>query len=361
MFHTDEQVDWDSGIITTTWLEKLILPCNTVEIGQSAFAYSIHLTEIQFNESLKKIGKASFTYCNRLATDPFILPPNLEFLGYQAFYGCHSLAGEVILPQSLKIIDGAAFYHTEISRIEIPETVEYLGDFAFYGCNLKEIDLPDNCHLDTRGCQFWGNFELERVHLPANCTQIPEFIFESCIKLNEVNLPDGITHIWECAFDQCISLNSFSTLILPEGLHAIGANAFSSNPIKEIHFPSSIFHIGSSAFYDCRDITRIYCKAQTAPECEPDEAGRSPFDGVNHNIDVYVPIGTKNDYMSSFGWNYLTNFIETQDFPHSGIEDVLTDDARRDIPMYYDINGRKVESRIPGNIYICNGKKVLCK
>ncbi|MDE6287966.1 MAG: leucine-rich repeat domain-containing protein, partial [Muribaculaceae bacterium] len=61
LFHTDVQVDWSEGYIYTIGLEKLILPGNTVEIGRHAFAYATRLTEIQFPETLKRIGVASFT------------------------------------------------------------------------------------------------------------------------------------------------------------------------------------------------------------------------------------------------------------------------------------------------------------
>ncbi len=361
LFHIDVQVDWDTLIIDTIWLEKLILPYNTEEIGRSAFAYATSLIEIQFPESLKKIGTSSFTDCIRLATDPFVLPPNLEFLGYQAFYQCRSLAGEVILPPTMQVIDGAAFYRTQITKINIPDKVEYLGDFAFYGTNLKEIDLPDDCWLDTRGAQFYANYELERVHLPENCRQIPDDIFLYCTNLKEVNLPDCTTHIRTHAFGQCTSLACFSSLVLPDGLLALGDRALLEVPIREIVLPSTLSYIGAEMFGYGSKIERIYCKADQVPECHDWELrpGESPFYGVRKDIEVYIPTGTKDDYASSFGWDYFTNFIETDSFPSLGIGDVRADSIQD--AATYDLYGRKITQPVSGNIYISGGRKFICR
>lgn len=362
LFHIDDQVDWDSGMISIGYLEKLILPCNTTEIGRHAFAYATHLTEIKFPETLKKIGTSSFTDCISLSTDPFVLPKNLECIGYQAFYQCRSLAGEVVLPETLNIIDGAAFYMTEINKIDIPEGVEYLGDFAFYGCNLKEIDIPDNCHLDTRGCQLYGNYDLEYAHIPEKCKQIPEDIFLYCTNLKYVNIPDCTTHILDGAFEQCRSLDCFSSLILPEGLQALGTRAFNGVPVMDITFPASLSYIGAEIFDYYSQIKRIYCKASIPPECHDWDLrpGASPFYGVNKDIEVYVPIGSKTEYKSSFGWNHFTNFIETDNFPTSGYNNTYIDNNTPD-NYTYDIRGYKVKSPIPGNIYIRHGKKFIHK
>lgn len=362
LFHTDAQMDWDRGIITTVWLEKLTLPSNTVEIGRHAFAYATSLDEIKFPESLKRIGTSSFTDCIKLATNPFVLPSNLEYLGYQAFYQCYSLAGEVFLPPTLKVIDGAAFYRTRINKIIIPESVEYLGDFAFYGSRLKEIDVPDGCYLDTRGAQFYCNYELERAHIPETCEQIPDDIFSGCIKLKNVNMPAGVKLIRQHAFEGCRELESFTSLVLPEGLEAIAQRAFSDTPIMEITFPSTLTYIGAEMFGFRSSFGRIYCKATVPPECHDWELrpGESPFYGIPEDVVVYIPVGTSDSYRAAWGWDYFTNFIETDNFPSAGVVEVSRDVMGQNCPTY-DLYGRKVERLIPGNIYICGGKKFIYK
>ena len=91
--------------------------------------------------------------------------------------------------------------------------------------------------------------------------------------------------------------------------------------------------------------------------------GYTPFgqygsDFVNETpqkIPVYVPVGSADLYRNAWGWDYFTNYIET-DF--SGINECLSDkeDDQKDI---YDLFGRKVTTPIPNQIYIVNGKKFI--
>ena len=108
------------------------------------------------------------------------------------------------------------------------------------------------------------------------------------------------------------------------------------------------------------------------PTCDEDPANK----GRNHtfglitgqpghlstpnDIPVYVPIGSADLYRNAWGWNYFTNFIETDNFPSSGIDSAVID-GKEDNGDYYDLLGRKAENLTSGNIYICNGKKILIK
>ena len=62
--------------------------------------------------------------------------------------------------------------------------------------------------------------------------------------------------------------------------------------------------------------------------------------------------------MAAAGWNSMTNFIETDNFPSSGIDGVKTEDKWQDDSIY-DLSGRKVNTPQPGTINIQSGKKIL--
>ncbi len=78
------------------------------------------------------------------------------------------------------------------------------------------------------------------------------------------------------------------------------------------------------------------------------------------NTPVYVPVGSADLYRNAWGWSYFTNFIETDEFPSAGINDVEFSEKIQD-NCTYDLFGRKVETPVSGNIYIRNGKKILFK
>lgn len=110
--------------------------------------------------------------------------------------------------------------------------------------------------------------------------------------------------------------------------------------------------------------------AQIPPTCIDSELnpGDTPFgvygsDFMNstpQDIPVYVPIGSADLYRNAWGWDYFTNFIETDDFPPAGICGVIISDELQDSAIY-DLLGRKVEIPVTGNIYIKNGKKIIFK
>ena len=59
--------------------------------------------------------------------------------------------------------------------------------------------------------------------------------------------------------------------------------------------------------------------AAEPPVCKVNmNSGATPFyPGTPNDIPVYVPTGTAEKYRNAKGWDYFTNFIETDDFPTS--------------------------------------------
>lgn len=360
LFHIDAQVNWETMVITTTWLEKLILPDGVTEIGEFGVAYATALKEIKFPKTLQTIGNAAFTDCISLTAEQLEFPESLSVIGKQAFYQCRGLTGKITLPESLKAIVCGAFYSCKISEINFPESLEYLGCMAFANSALEKAILPDNCMLCSQGGQFYNIWNLSEAHLPNNSTLVPNSVFSGCFSLKKVNVPSKAVAIAEFAFDQV----KMSDIDFPETLESIEQDAFQScNKLTAVVLPASLKSLGDRAFALCGSLQRIYCKATVPPECIPAsgyESDGTPFASVNPSTPVYIPVGTKLQYMTAPGWDYMTNFIETDDFPSAGVDCITIDRNAHDNSLY-DLFGRKVEKPISGNIYIQSGKKILIK
>lgn len=139
-----------------------------------------------------------------------------------------------------------------------------------------------------------------------------------------------------------------------------------------IYFPSTLETLGTESCEYRKNVKSIYCAAKIPPVCIDSEInpGSTPFgdygdDFVNRTPQetlVYVPIGSAELYRSAWGWNYFTNFIETDGFPSAGIYNVtITGDEKDGEAPLYDLSGRKVKNPQPGSIYIQSGKKILFK
>ena len=64
-------------------------------------------------------------------------------------------------------------------------------------------------------------------------------------------------------------------------------------------------------------------------------------------------------YRNAWGWNYFTNFVETDDFP-TAISSVRTPAGAED-GKAYDLMGRRIASPCKGQVYIKNGKKLIAR
>lgn len=357
-FHTNEQVDWETLTITTIWLEKLVLPEGITEIGEFAFAYATSLSEINFPSSLRVIGLSAFTDCIKLTSDKLKFGDNLENIGSQAFYQCLGLTDAIHLPESMKSIYDGAFYHCTITDINFPASLEFLGYMAFTGSKLKKVILPNDCYLAKDGGQFFNCRDLTEVHLPDNLAFVPSQVVGGCTSLTTVNVPRKAVVIGEFAYDN----TEIEHIDLPPTVETIEQDAFQScNRLKTIVLPPALSKIGNNVFNLCYGLQRIYCMSEQPPVCTKGMYDESnPFTSLDTTMPVYIPVGTREKYLSASGWNYFSNYIETADFPYGGIEDVTIDQTEQD-GTTYDLFGREVETLIPGTIYVRHGRKFVYK
>lgn len=100
----------------------------------------------------------------------------------RAFSDCSDIE-EIILPNTITVIEGDAFAHSCIKHIEIPDSVTAIDAFAFYKCeNLEEI-------IFGKGIK----------HI-SNCA------FAACNKLKEINFPSSLQTFYLSAIEACESL-----------------------------------------------------------------------------------------------------------------------------------------------------------
>ena len=360
-FWHSEQVNIKEGYITLIHLRRIILPNGIKRIEDSAFSYVVNLEDINIPSELQYIGPSAFEQCENLKADSLVFPEGFEKLDRAVFASCTRLTGKVVLPSTIKEIGEAAFWRAKISSINFPEGLEKIGDAAFYGCRLEEAYLPNSCQ-DLGIFAFQLNLKLKEMHLPDGIERIPNNLADACTSLSHVNIPSSVKSIGKEAFQNCGLLNDVD---LPLGLERIEKDAFQScNTFSQLVFPATLNFLGEECCTYLTGLKRIYCMASEPPVCEVSKLniGYTPFGGYDspstpNDIPVYVPVGAAEKYRKAWGWDYFTNFIETDDFP-TAIYDVTTErsDSKSSI---YDLNGRKVTDTQKGHIYIINGKKVF--
>ena len=293
-------------------IRHLILPEGIQEIGDFAFS-RMRLEQVNLPKSLRKLGRSCFSSCHWLSTDPLIIPDGITSIPPQCFINCQCFK-KLVLPSTLKTIEGAAFYNTRVEEANFPEGLEYIKGLAFEGSDLKKAILPSTLK-DLSEFTFSMCPKLQEIKIPEGVTKIPLGFASWCHLLEEVNIPKSVTVIEVDAFGSDVKLKPID---LPEGLKRIEQDALWYCAIDSIVFPASLEYLGGGSCANWKYIKKIYSLAPIPPYCaeDMDNPGDGPFHGYTPNdVPLYVPIGSGEKYRQAFGWNYFTNIIETDKFP----------------------------------------------
>ena len=137
----------------------------------------------------------------------------------------------IIYTSDMKTVIASTMHQTDVV---IPEGVEEIDIEAFVDCQLTSIKLPDSLKNIGMGA-FMRCRNLRSVVFGTGITEIPSYIFESCVNLEKVVLPSNLEKIYDGAFQN----TNLSSIQLKEGLKEIGYRAFSGTPMQEIVIPST--------------------------------------------------------------------------------------------------------------------------
>ena len=329
----------------------ILIPEGVVSIGEEAFISCRNLKNIVIPKGLTKI--ANFTF-SESGLETIIIPKEVAFLDYGAFFNCRYLksitckalvppignnnskifynvdktipvyvpAGSIDAYESAEcwsefsniigireiltsgicghnltwtlysdgelVIEGVgemcnttpwAEYKENITSVTIKDGVTTIGDYAFYGCSsLTAITLPkDMTSIGTDA--FYGCSSLTAIILPKGITSIENRTFSQCSSLTFIEIPEGVTEIKFDAFLNCCKL---AAIVLPKSL-------------KKIYF---------TAFGTCRELTNVYCKAESVPNADD-----SAFYGaLNQNSTLHVPGSALESYRTTSPWCTFSKF-----------------------------------------------------
>ena len=230
---------------------KVEIPASVVEIGASVFQNKSNVTQIVFNEGLKKINNAAFQSAG--LTGELSFPQSLESMGENAFRGCVGISG-VSFGANLKSIGTAAFYgDTGLLRIEFNENLKSIGASAFYGATgLASIELKEGL-LSIGADAFNGCTKMTgALKIPGSVTSVGDNAFKNCTALISLEFKEGdLTTIGAGAFYNCAKMAG--NLWLPPSLSVIGNEAFRGcvSFSGDLVIPDSVIKLGAYAFYGC--------------------------------------------------------------------------------------------------------------
>lgn len=271
--------------------------------------------------TVKLIGSHALYNCNKL-TGAINIPAQVDYIGYYAFYGCSLITdfqvnpsnqyfttenavllsktkdrlltypitktGTYQIPSTITEIDPGAFAFCEnlTGELNIPSVVKTIGEYAFYNCKQIAgftVDASNSAYSADNGLLFNRNKDTLLV-CPFS-------------KTGKYDIPSTVKHIGNSAFDGCLNLTEIT---IPNSTTSIGDYAFEyCTGITKIDIPKSTLSIGKGAFYSCTNLQKISIANPNPPILD-----YYALDLVNKSTcSLIVPMGAKTNYQNAPYWS----------------------------------------------------------
>lgn len=310
-------------------------------IGDFAFDGCGKLTSVTIPNSVTRIGYYAFSNCTALTS--VAIPNSLTKIEYGAFSGCTGLT-------SVHIVDLSAWCKLSFEMESNPLT--YAHHLFLNGEEIKDLVVPSSvtCVGDSVFCNCT---EIKTVTIPNTVTSIGRGTFSGCTSLSAINIPNSVTTIGESAFSDCTGLISVT---IPNSVNYIEWGAFGGCiGLTSITIPNSVTNLGHEAFSGCKGLTEIISmiKEPFAVYC---------WYGVNKDIPLYVPAGTKAKYQATAGWKEFTNIIEIDVSTQNTLSmDNLTGYVGKNVTLPIQMNNQQQITGLQFDLYLPEGVTVAKK
>ena len=239
----------------------------TAVVGDYTYAYSVLNGQAEIGASNTWTTAVSPKPTGHVAVPSSLGGFPVMGIGAYAFGDCYGLEG-VTIPEGVTTIGEWVFSRCQFEDMTIPKSVTSIGRYAFNGCSkLKSVHISDL----TAWCQIKFGYHanpLREAHelylngervtklvLPEGLKAVGADAFAGCSGLTEVTIPDGVTAIGNSAFSGCSGLTEVT---ISNGVTAIGDSAFSDcSGLTEVTIPDSVTIIGNRAFSGCSGLTEV--------------------------------------------------------------------------------------------------------
>lgn len=254
-------------------------------------------------------------------------------IAVEAFYkNCKNCSG-ITVSETVEMIRNKAFYaFRRLSNVYIPATVKKIEFAAFGNTNsLRKITVSD---LNT----FFYSPEGSNVIIETSSGRLIQGCNYSVIPT------EGVTAIGENSFD---GFDSLTVVRLPESVSLIEDDAFADcHNLKTIFMGGGIRSIGERIFRGCGKLKDVFIDADTPPSL--------PQGSIPAGCIIHVKESALNDYKADEVWGAYQIIAQDTETAVGPLQHSLPAD------IYYDMHGRRLDSRTQGNgIFIRNGKTIM--
>ena len=295
----------DNAFESCKTLTAVSIPGSITTIGEKAFYGCTGLTEITVPENITYIGRDAFhstgitsviwnarnSMYNRYSSSesPFSSDVISITFGDKVdvipVYLCSKMSKltEIVIPDNVTSIEDGAFSGcTSLTSVTIPKGVTHMGPSIFSGCtkittvhwNAVNCELSGHIYIGSLCHPFYDSRKaITSFTFGEGVETIPDYMCTDMVALTNLTLPSTLRHIGYSAFSGCKGLEEIE---LPAALEHIDDYAFNNCAgLLTLDIPDNVTTIGQKAFYGCSGITSLTIGKAVAT------IGTSAFEGCN--------------------------------------------------------------------------------
>jgi hypothetical protein len=257
---------------------------------------------------VKKMADEAFCMNDKFCSG-LTIPETVENIGYEAFYGCQCLSN-LSISAFVKKIGWGAFSHTNsLKKITVSDANTF-----YRSPEGSNVIIETSSGRLVQGCNY-------SVIPSEGVTAIGKNSFGGFDSLTVVRLPECVSLIEDEAFADCLNL-------------------------KTVFMGGGIRSIGERIFRGCGKLKDVFIDADTPPSL--------PQGSIPAGCIIHVKESALSEYKADEVWGAYQIIAQDTETAVGPLQHSLPAD------IYYDMHGRRFESRPQGNgIFIRNGKTIM--
>lgn len=280
-------------MLAGTGIKNVMLPENTIEIGEGAFSSS-GLNSINIPQTVSKIGNYAFASCTDLTNATLASDTQL---GIGLFKDCTALK-TVKFEYPVAYIPASMFDGCVMYSQEIPSSVRTIGDYAFRKTALKTLNLS---HISEIGEYAFAD--------------MPDLVSVSFSEAGAINLGSGaffndrgletlpafMSELPKLAMAQTIGK---SEVVIRSSV--IGEAAYANNPnLDTLTLGAEVRTIEKNAFRNLKGLKLVdVCRLKSnVPEVDEDAFSGLLSDSGSYDIGLNVVKGTESAWKAHPVWS----------------------------------------------------------
>ena len=173
------------GLIGCPNVEKINIPASVTKFGEDTSTFSgSYFKKVYYEGEIKDWFNVNIYVFNG---------PHIVTNYCDEFYFNNEIVEELVIPDSVEIIDAYRFYNFKsFKKVIIPSSVKEIRRSAFEKCsNIVNVDFNEGL-LFIGERAFFGCKELKEVIFPKGLTTLYNFAFIECDKIERVYFPDSL-------------------------------------------------------------------------------------------------------------------------------------------------------------------------